>query len=95
MPYTPPTPATLADVVAGSPTTRALACTGGGPTLTRGALADAVHAATADLKALGVGPGDVVTIVDVNTVSRRKHTLASCAHGERERIRGRRVGTGR
>ena len=68
MPYTPPTPRTLADVIAGSPAARALVCTGGGPTLTRGALAAAVLAATADLKALGVGPGDVVTIVDVNTV---------------------------
>lgn len=91
MPYTPPTPATLADVVAGSPTSRALACTGGGPTFTRGALANAVAAATADLRALGVGPGDVVTIVDVNTVRERTRRRA-CVRVEREDPRGRRRG---
>lgn len=73
MSYVPPRPRTLADVVSfSSPaeaSSRALVCCSGGPTLSRAALARAVADAAASLRALGVSPGDVVTIVDVNTVS--------------------------
>lgn len=68
MPYRPPSPATLADVYAGAPNRPALLLCGGGPTLARGDLAAAVATAVAGLRALGVAPGDVVSIVDVNTV---------------------------
>lgn len=68
MSYIPPKLTTLADVVGGAPDAPALTLCGGGPTLSRGALASAVAAATAGLRALGVGPGSVVSIVDVNTV---------------------------
>ena len=75
MSYVPPRPRTLADVVSfSSPaqaSSRALVCCSGGPTLSRAALARAVADAVASLRALGVSPGDVVTIVDVNTVSMR------------------------
>lgn len=66
--YTPPAPATLADVYAGAAASPALVLCGGGPTLARGDLAAAVTTAVAGLRALGVAPGDVVSIVDVNTV---------------------------
>ena len=73
MSYLPPRPRTLADVVSFSSAaqahSRALVCCQGGPSLSRAALARAVADAVASLKALGVSPGDVVTIVDVNTVS--------------------------
>lgn len=71
--YLPPKPATLADVLSFSNAqegaeSRALVCCSGGPTLSRAALAAAVAEAAASLRLLGVCPGDVVTIVDVNTV---------------------------
>lgn len=68
MSYIPPKLTTLSDVVGGAPDAPCLTLCGGGPTLTRGALASAIAAATAGLRALGVGPGSVVSIVDVNTV---------------------------
>ena len=73
MSYHPPRPRTLADVVsfssAAQAASRALVCCSDGPALSRAALATAVAEAAASLRALGVSPGDVVTIVDVNTVS--------------------------
>ena len=74
MSYSPPRPRTLADVVSFSSdaqaASRALVCCSGGPTLSRAALSSAVADAAASLRLLGVAPGDVVTIVDVNTVRR-------------------------
>jgi len=79
-PYSPPKPATLADVVTFSSAreggeSRALVCCSGGPTLSRAALASAVAEAASSLRLLGVSPGDVVTIVDVNTVRDSERSL--------------------
>ena len=72
MSYLPPRLRTLADVISFSnaehASSRALVCCSGGPAFSRQQLAAAVADATESLRALGVSPGDVVTIVDVNTV---------------------------
>lgn len=64
----PPSPVTLPDVLAGDVQAPALVCARGGPSLSRGQLQSLCVTLANTLRNAGLGPGDVVTIADVNTV---------------------------
>eukprot|EP00887_Chlorella_sp_A99_P002168 scaffold21.g2168.t1 len=64
----PPPLRTLADVLAGDDAAPALLGGSGGPSFSRGVLAAMTRQFAASLRASGIQPGDVITIVDYNTV---------------------------
>lgn len=62
---------TLVSVLQGSPSSPAIVVGSNGPTLTRGQLLALAEQFAQSLRESGIRPGDVVTIVDANTVRRR------------------------
>lgn len=94
---TPPrgmTGKTLVSVLQGSPSSPAIVVGSGGPTLTRGQLLALAEQFAQSLRASGILPGDVVTIVDANTVRRVggqaqeracQQILVPCSHSTRSR----------
>ncbi len=79
-----PQPKTLADVLQGLPDRPAVTVTKGGPSVTRKELSDLAWEVAARLRALGVRPGDLVSIAETNTVctlrgSSRKQDLSGQA----------------